>query len=88
MSVPNDALATVRKEEIGIHGEFDLDGLRDQFSLPRPQDFGERIVDFVFLAERDISILFHGVMLLLEFRVGFAANPVTPRSPLATQFPA
>ena len=55
MSVANDALAAVRKDEIGVQGkervEFDLDRLHDQLARPGAQDFGERIVDFVFLSE-------------------------------------
>jgi hypothetical protein len=84
MSMPNDALAAVRKDEIGVHGEecveFGLDGLHDQLSRPRAQDFGERIVDFVFLSERDDSILVHGVTLLLGDSGGLVTNPVTPPS--------
>jgi hypothetical protein len=55
MSVANNALAAIRKDETGVHGkeraEFDLDGLHDQLACPSAQDFGERIVDFVFLSE-------------------------------------
>ena len=55
MSVPNDALAAVRKDEIGVHGEerveLNLHGLHDELARTRAQDFGERIVDSVFLSE-------------------------------------
>jgi len=61
MSVANDALAAVRKDEISAQGkdrvEFDLHRPRNQLTGAGTQDFGEPIVDFVFLSERDDSIL-------------------------------
>ncbi len=42
------------------------------------QDFRERIVDFVFLSERNDSILVHGVTLLLGESGGLVTTPVTP----------
>ena len=51
----NNTLAAIRKYKTGVQGkervEFDLDGLHDQLACPSTQDFGERIVDFVFLSE-------------------------------------
>src|SRR5208337_3173658 len=44
------------------------------------QNFGERIIDFVFLSERDDAILVHGVTLLLGDSGGLVTNPVTPPS--------
>src|SRR5271166_3975057 len=55
MSVANNALAAIRKDKTGVQGkervEFDLDSLQDQLACPPAKDFGERIVDFVFLWE-------------------------------------
>ena len=55
MAVANNALAAIRKDKTGVQGkervEFDLDGLQDQLACPPAKDFGERIVDFVFLSE-------------------------------------
>jgi hypothetical protein len=53
------------------------------------QDFGQRIVDFIFLTEEDNIILGHGVTLLLEVRVGWTPTPLR-RLPHAviTQIPA
>jgi hypothetical protein len=55
MSVANNTLAAIRKDKTGVQGkkrvEFDLDRLHDQLACPSAQDFGERIVDFVFLSE-------------------------------------
>ena len=49
---------------------------RNQLACPPAKDFGERIVDFVFLS--DDAILVHGVTLLLGGSGGLVANPVTP----------
>ena len=46
----------------------------------RPQNFGERIIDFAFWPEGDNSILGQGVTLLREVRAGLVTNPVTPPS--------
>jgi len=55
MSVADNALAAIRKDKTGVQGkervEFDLDSLHDQLACPSAEDFGERIVDFVFLSE-------------------------------------
>jgi hypothetical protein len=40
------------------------------------QNFGERIIDFVFLPERYHSILVYGVTLLLGGSGGLVTNPV------------
>jgi hypothetical protein len=69
MSVANYALAAVRKGQIGVQGkkriEFDLNRPCNQPTSAGSQNFGERIIDFVFLSERDDAILVHGVTLLL-----------------------
>ena len=71
MAVTNDALAAVRKNQIGVRLqkrlEFRLNRLGDQPTRSRTQDFGEWIVDFVFLSEGDNTILGHGVTLLRRF---------------------
>ena len=57
MSVANDALAAVRKGQIGVRGkkriEFDLNRPCNQPTSAGSQNFGERIIDIVFLSERD-----------------------------------
>jgi hypothetical protein len=84
MSVANDALAAVRKGQIGVRGkkriEFDLNRPCNQPTSAGSQNFGERIIDFVFLSERDDAILVHGVTLLLGDSGGLVTNPVTPPS--------
>lgn len=52
----NDALAAIRKLEIGIR---DNDA-SNSASTAREQDFGERIIDFVWPSEMNNSILGHG----------------------------
>src|SRR5208282_5282798 len=85
MSVANYALAAVRKGQIGVRGkkriEFDLNRPCNQPTSAGSQNFGERIIDFVFLSERDDAILVHGVTLLLGDSGGLVTNPVTPPSP-------
>src|SRR5208282_2594148 len=85
MSVANYALAAVRKGQIGVRGkkriEFDLNRPCNQPTSAGSQNFGERIIDFVFLSERDDAILVHGVTLLLGDSRGLVTNPVTPPSP-------
>ena len=80
MPVPNDALAAVRQLEIGVRAQegrkFSLHRLLDQPLRARAQDFGERIVDFVFLTEGNNFILGHGVTLLREVRVGWTPTPL------------
>ena len=91
--MPNDALAAVRQLEIAVRGqegrEFGLHRLLDQPLRARAQDFGERVVDFVFLTEGNNFILGHGVTLLREVRVGCTPTPLR-RLPHAviTQIPA
>src|SRR5208282_5534267 len=84
MSVANYALAAVRKGQIGVRGkkriEFDLNRPCNQPTSAGSQNFGERIIDFVFLSERDDAILVHGVTLLLGDSGGLVTNPVTPPS--------
>ncbi|BBU64293.1 hypothetical protein MSC49_42280 (plasmid) [Methylosinus sp. C49] len=88
----NDPPPPVRQREIGVGVEKRLelrfDGLCDEPLRPRPQNFGEWIVDFAFLAQGDNSILINGVTLLLEVRVGCTPTPLR-RSPHAviTHFP-
>ena len=80
MSVPDNALAPVRQFEIGMPGEerreLRLDRLLDQPFRAAPQNFGQRIVNLIWLTERDNSILVHGVTLLREARVGVAPTPL------------
>jgi len=61
MFVANNAPASVWKDEISVQGkervEFDLHRPRNQATGAGMQDFGEPIVDFVFLSERGDSIL-------------------------------
>jgi hypothetical protein len=61
MPVSNDALAAIRQLVIGMRGhegvEFRLHRLGDQPTGPRPKDFRERVIDFVWLAERNNLIL-------------------------------
>ena len=82
MPMPDNALAPVRQFEIGMPGEerreLRLDRLLDQPLRAAPQNFGQRIVNFIWLTERDNSSLVHGVTLLREARAGIRANPVTP----------
>ncbi len=86
--MPDDALAAVRQLEIGVRPqerrELGLHRLLDQPLRARAQDFGERVVDFVFLTEGNNFILGHGVTLLREVRVGWTpryAAFLTPSSP-------
>src|SRR5208283_2147519 len=60
--------------------EFDLNRPCNQPTSAGSQNFGERIIDFVFLSERDDAILVHGVTLLLGDSGGLVTNPVTPPS--------
>ena len=80
----NYALAAVRKGQIAVQGkkriEFDLNRPCNQPTSAGSQNFGERIIDFVFLSERDDAILVHGVTLLLGDLGGLVTNPVTPPS--------
>jgi hypothetical protein len=93
MPVPNDALVTVRQLQIGVRAkegrELGLHRLLDQPLRARAQNFGERVVDFVFLTEGNNFILGHGVALLREVRVGSTPTPLR-RLPHAviTHFPA
>src|SRR3981081_3626706 len=84
MSGANDARGAVRKGQIGVRGEkrieFDLNRPCNQPTSAGSQNFGERIIDFVFLSETDDSILVHGVTLLLGDSGGLVTNPVTPPS--------
>ena len=58
-------------------------------SRPAPQNFGQRIVNFIWLTERDNSILVHGVTLLREARVGVAPTPLRRSNhTVITHFPA
>ena len=79
MPVPDNALAPVRQLEIGMPGQegrkLRLDRLLDQTFRPGPQNFSQRIVNFVWLTERENSILIHGVTLLREVRAGLDTNP-------------
>ena len=78
----NDALATVRKLEIGGRAqesrELRLDRLFNQPFRARAQNFGERVVDFIFLTEGNNFILGHSVALLLGGSGRLDTNPVTP----------
>ena len=69
MFVANNAPASVWNDEISVQGkervEFDLHRPRDQATGAGMQDFGETIVDFVFLSERDNS---HSWSLLQSYR--------------------
>jgi len=80
----NHASAAVGKNEIGGRGqkrlEFRLRRPGDQPARARTQDFSERIIDFVFPAEGNDSILVHGVTLLSGGSGGLITNPVTPPS--------
>jgi Flp pilus assembly pilin Flp len=82
--MPNDALAAFRQLEIGVRAqegrELRLHRLLDQPLRARVQDFGERVVDFVFLAEGNNFILGHGITLLLGGSGRLDTNPVTPPS--------
>ena len=82
MPVPDNALAPVRQLEAGMPGQevgkLRLDRLLNQTFRPRAQNFTQRIVNFVWLTQRNNSILVHGVTLLREVRAGFDTNPVTP----------
>src|SRR5476649_2102870 len=84
MSVVNYALAAVRKGQIAVRGkkriEFEFNRPCNQPTSAGSQNFGERIIDFVFLSERDDAILVHGVTLLLGDSGGLVTNPVTPPS--------
>ena len=58
---PEGPIAVQGKKRI----EFDLNRPCNQPTSAGSQNFGERIIDFVFLSERDDAILVHGVTLLL-----------------------
>ena len=62
MSVGNGALAAVRKRQTGVRVkkglEFDLNRPCTQPTSAPSQKFGEPIIDFAFLSERDDSVLF------------------------------
>jgi hypothetical protein len=81
MSVPDNALAPVRQLEIPMPahegGKLRLDHLLDQTFRPRAKNFSQRIVNFVWLTQKDDSIFIHGVTLLREVRA-LDTNPVTP----------
>jgi len=90
MSVANDALAAVRKGR----SEFEARNVSNSTSTPCNQptsgrfaEFGERIIDIVFLSERDDAILVHGVTLLLGDSGGLVTNPVRRLLHPVTQFP-
>ena len=92
MPVPDNALAPVRQFEIGMPGEerreLRLDGLMDQPFRAAPQNFGQRIVNFIWLGE-DNSILVHGATLLREARAGVAPTPLRRSNhSVITHFPA
>ena len=83
----------VRQFEIGMPGEerreLRLDRLLDQPLRAAPQNFGQRIVNLIWLTERDNSILVHGVTLLREARVGVAPTPLRRSNhTVITHFPA
>ena len=93
MSVPDNALTPVRQLEIGMPGEerreLRLDRLLDQPFRAAPQNFGQRIVNLIWLTERDNSILVHGVTLLREARAGVAPTPLRHSNhTVITHFPA
>ena len=93
MPMPDNALAPVRQFEIGMPGEerreLRLDRLPDQPLRAAPQNFGQRIVNFIWLTERDNTILVHGVTLLREARVGVAPTPLRRSNhTVITHFPA
>jgi hypothetical protein len=55
----------------------------------RTQDFGQRVVDFIFLTEGDNIILGHGVTLLREVPVGCTPTPLRRlHHAVITQIPA
>jgi hypothetical protein len=69
--------------------ELRLDRLPDQPFRTAPQNFGQRIVNFIWLTERDNSILVHGVTLLREARAGVAPTPLRRSNhTVITHFPA
>ena len=92
MPVTHDPLAAVRQDGVRVPGQEGIklrfDRLRDQPFGSGAQDFGERIVDFLFLTQDDDFILGHGVTLLREVRDGWTPTPLR-RLPHAviTQFP-
>ena len=88
----NYALAAVRKGQIAVQGkkriEFDLNRPCNQPTSAGSQNFGERIIDFVFLSERDDAILVHGVTLLLGYWAVRSPTPLRRLLHPVTQFPA
>jgi hypothetical protein len=76
MSVANNALAAVRKSWVG-----------DQPTSDASQSFCDRIIDFVFLSERDNSSFVPGVSVFLGGSGGLVTNPFTSLLHPVTQFP-
>jgi hypothetical protein len=89
--MPNDALAAIHKLEVGVRAQegrkLRLHRLLDQSLRASAQDFGEGIVDFVYLTKGNNIILFHGVTLLLEVRAGWSPTPLRRLHHTVTQFP-
>jgi len=90
--MPDNALAPVRQLEIGMPGEerreLRLDRLLHQALRAGPENFGQRIVNFIWLTEGDNSILVHGVTLPREVRAGSTPTPLRRSShTVITHFP-
>ena len=91
--MPNHPPATVRQLETGMPGqegrELGLNRLLDQSLRPGPQNFCQRIVNFVWLMQSENSILIHGVTLLREARDGSTPTPLRRSNhTVITHFPA
>jgi len=94
VAMANHPLTAVRKNKFGIRCEkslkFRLDRLGDQPARASTQDFGERIVDFVFLAIGNNIMIGQGVTLLVggsgrfghqpRYAAFLTASPIFPHS--------
>ncbi len=76
----DNALAPVWRIEIGMPSqercELRFHRLLKQSFRAGSQYFCQRIVNFVWLKERDNPILIHGATLLREVRVGSTSTPL------------
>jgi hypothetical protein len=73
-------MSPVGEREGRTRSHESLESLGDQPTGARARDFGEWIVDFVLLPERDNSILKHEVTFLREVQAGLVTNRITPPS--------
>ena len=92
MSVPNDALSSIRQPLLGELADESVDlGFecgREHPARTFPRDLGQRVLNRSRLTEPDdAGIFLHGVSLLLEVLAGFNTRHDTPPSqPASPEF--